>query len=338
MYYYGRNQDSWHSGVKPALLSTGRVGVALSEDGFHWKRYRGTLPEGAILDPDEASSSSSSSFDCVHVGCGDVFFFEGEWWMFYFGGSAETIEFGARGAGAGKVLQGFRMLPGLIKSTDGFVYNRKHSPGSPLLKIGRKNEFDEVFIAWPRVIPPPCKEVEGQFLPMNKEHWLMTYSSIQLTLPPVSAIGAATSSDGLQWTKAGCVLARGAKGTWDDGGVGRRHVLFLDGQYVMFYEGVDGNGIHGIGLAFSRDGIQWKKDTVLGTEPGGPIFRARIGEEEAWDNGTVAAPHVVQLDDGSFRLYYVGSNALKTQSAIGVALSDGTNFRSWIRPILSLPS
>ncbi len=75
MYYYGRNQDSWHSGVKPALLSTGRVGVALSEDGFHWKRYRGTLPEGAILDPDEASSSSS--FDCVHVGCGDVFFFEG---------------------------------------------------------------------------------------------------------------------------------------------------------------------------------------------------------------------------------------------------------------------
>jgi hypothetical protein len=125
-----------------------------------------------------------------HLVC--TVFCEGEWWMFYFGGSAETIEFGARGAGAGKALQGFRMLPGLIKSTGGFVFNRKHSPGSPLLQIGRKNEFDEVFIAWPRVIPPPCKELEGQFLPMNKEHWLMTYSSIQQTSPPVSAIGAAT--------------------------------------------------------------------------------------------------------------------------------------------------
>lgn len=75
MYYYGRNSDSWHSGVTPALLSTGRVGLALSEDGVHWKRAKGALPEGAILDPDD--EGSTSSFDSVHVACGDVFFLNG---------------------------------------------------------------------------------------------------------------------------------------------------------------------------------------------------------------------------------------------------------------------
>lgn len=74
MYYYGRNRDSWHSGVTPALLSTGRIGLALSEDGLRWTRYRGALPEGAILDPDDGSPS----FDSVHIGCSDVFFHEGK--------------------------------------------------------------------------------------------------------------------------------------------------------------------------------------------------------------------------------------------------------------------
>lgn len=71
MYYYGRNTDSWSSGVRPALLSTGRVGLAVSEDGVHWNRHRGPLCDGAILDPDEGSDGS---FDSVHVGCSDVFF------------------------------------------------------------------------------------------------------------------------------------------------------------------------------------------------------------------------------------------------------------------------
>jgi hypothetical protein len=74
MYYYGRNGDAWASGVTPALLSTGRIGLALSEDGVHWNRHRGPLPQGAILDPDE---EDPTSFDSVHVGCSDVMFHDG---------------------------------------------------------------------------------------------------------------------------------------------------------------------------------------------------------------------------------------------------------------------
>lgn len=228
-------------------------------------------------------------------------------------------------------LQGFRMLPGVIKSENGLEFDRQSSPGRPLLDVGKQNEFDEVFIAWPRVVPP-SNEPRPHFSNVHNQ-WLMTYSSIQKTSPQVSSIGAAISSNGAQWIKVGAVLTRGDPGSWDEAGVGRRHVIFIDGHYVMFYEGVDKEGVHGIGLAFSRNGIHWEKDSVNGSCPGGPVFSARIGED-AWDNGTVAAPHVVRLDDGRFRLYYVGSNSSKQESAIGVAESNGIDFRSWIRPTL----
>lgn len=235
----------------------------------------------------------------------------GQWWMFYFGGSAEKMELRA----AAKRVQGFRMRPGLVKSDDGILFDRTLVRGiNPLLDVGASGEWDELFVAWPRVLPPSG----------TNSSWLLTYSSIEKQTPPFSSIGFATSSDGHRWTKAGKVLTRGATGSWDEGGVGRRHVVLIEDEYVMFYEGVDRKGVHGIGLAVSSDGVRWKRDTNL------PVFTARVGEE-AWDNGTVAAPHVVQMDNGSFRLYYVGSNDSKSESAIGMAVSEGRNFRSWVR-------
>lgn len=235
--------------------------------------------------------------------------------MFYFGGSLEKIEVGP----GGKAMQGLRMLPGLIKSTTGFEFDRsKNSSHKPLLNVGKRNEWDEVFIAWPRVVPP--------VLHVKNKRWLMTYSSIEKQVPPFSSIGAATSNDGIEWVKTGKVLTKGLPGSWDEGGVSRRHVLVIEEQYVMFYEGVSSKGVHGIGLASSADGITWEKDEAIH----GPIFSARIGED-SWDNGTVAAPHVVQLSDGSFRLYYVGANSSKQESAIGLAVSKGRDYRSWSR-------
>lgn len=317
MYYYGRDGDNWSSGVRPALLSTGRVGLALSEDGVHWSRHRGPLPQGAILDPEEGGDT----FDSVHVGCSDVLFHDGQWWMFYFGGSAEKMEIGP----SNKALQGLRMLPGLVKSADGVVFDRALFTGNPLLNVGLQNEWDELFIAWPRVLPPSSRH-RCQDPSDEDKTWLMTYSSIEKQTLPFSSIGVALSADGHKWFKAGKALTRGAPGSWDEGGVGRRHVLLIDNEYFMFYEGVNNKGIHGIGLAISPDGIHWERDPLCQ----GPIFSARVGEE-VWDNGTVAAPHVLQMDDGSFRMYYVGTNDTKTESAMGMAISKGKNFRTWTR-------
>lgn len=312
MYYYGRNRSSWHSGVAPALLSTGRVGMAVSRDGVSWTRFPGSLPEGAILDPDE---QTSSAFDNVHVGCTDVFFFEGEWWMYYLGGSLEETD-----VAQGRVMKGMKMRTGLVKSKRGLEFLREGS--TAVLDVGSQGEWDSMFVAWARVLPPSSQQ----------QNWLMTYSSMERTPSPRSAIGLATSCDGRSWHKLGKVLEAGKPGCWDDGGVSRRHVLKSGNQYLMFYEGVNRTGVHGIGLAISGDGVHWEKDVAQGGEPGGPVFTARLGED-AWDNAVVAAPHVVCLDDGSFRLYYVGNDSTKKSNAIGMAVSHGSDFKSWKRNV-----
>ncbi|KAJ7527455.1 hypothetical protein O6H91_16G055200 [Diphasiastrum complanatum] len=318
MYYYGRDQDSWHCGVTPALISTGCIGMAVSEDGLHWKRFLGPLHKGALMCPSE---KRSDSFDCVHVGCSDVLLYNEEWWMFYFGGSLEEVAIRPQESS----VRGFRMRTGLTRSRDGIVF--KHSM-QPILEVGSRGEWDELFVAWARVLPP-SNSVKGEDS-SQLTHWWMTYSSMEGGTVPSSAIGAAISDNGKTWKKLGKILQKGSSGSWDEAGVGRRHVLQIGGKFVMFYEGVNKLGMHGIGIAISEDGLKWEKDLESGAEPGGPVFVPRRGQD-VWDSGTVAAPHVVQLEDGNFRLYYVGSDSLKKATAIGLAISDGHNFRSWKR-------
>eukprot|EP00250_Pteridium_aquilinum_P019230 c24357_g1_i1 orf=221-1444(-) len=320
MYYYGRDSASWHSGVTPALLSSGRIGVASSSDGINWSRTLGSLPHGAIMDPHDGHTAA---FDSVHVGCSDVFFYDGMWWMYYFGGGLESMSLPT-----GRRVTGMRLRTGLAKSygdtwVNGFDENREKER---ILDVGASGEWDEMMVAWARVIPKspthPCT------------HWLMTYASmcmISTSAAPSFCIGVALSQDGHTWTKMGKVLEPGEPGSWDEGGVSRRHVIFFDGLFLMFYEGISRGGAHAIGLATSKDGITWVKDKQgLDGQPGGPIFSARVDWPEAWDSGSVSCPHVVKVDD-CFWLYYTGFDATKKVSAFGVARSDGYNYRSFRR-------
>lgn len=167
--------------------------------------------------------------------------------------------------------------------------------------------------------------------------WLLTYHTRETggrnNFGFFSA-GLATSTDGKTWHKHSKILSTGEPGTWDEGGVSVRHVLRVNGKYVMFYEGSNYNWQFAIGLATSDDGLVWQKDTEAGPEPGGPILKARVGEN-VWDNVIVGTPYVVAMDDGSFRLYYLGVGKLEGEDAskqgIGLAVSDGPNFRSWKR-------
>jgi hypothetical protein len=89
MYYYGRGTDVWAKGVTPfnASLPTGRNGMAVSEDGLQFERYKGHLSGGAIMDP----SPEYDTFDAVHLGVSDVFYDQAKdtWRMYYFGGGYE---------------------------------------------------------------------------------------------------------------------------------------------------------------------------------------------------------------------------------------------------------
>lgn len=319
MWYYGRDVTTWVNDVNP-FLPTGRIGMAASEDGIAWRRIRGPLPGGAAMDP----ASSMDAFDSTHVGVGDVVQLpNGTLWMYYFGG----------GSSEGSPLPGIRMQIGLAASNDNGLSWERLNGGEPVLCAGAPGAFDALFVAWPRVLPPwETKDVSG--LPNGT--WYMSYHTYNMSQ---WSVGAAVSGDGLTWERLpGPVLEAGGVGTWDSVGVGVRSVTVVEGHITMFYEAVDSNGGHAIGLAESDDGIKWKKCCIPGcSELGGPLLVK--GPSGAFDEKHVGTPYIVppQQLGGNWRLYYVGANFNASMAnpglAIGVAESSGSDFIAHWRKI-----
>ncbi|MBE9207388.1 glycosyl hydrolase [Nostoc sp. LEGE 06077] len=307
MWYYGRDA----SFDRQINLPTGRCGLAISADGIHWQRVQGSLTGGAVFEP----HLDSNRFDSAHVGVSNVYFRDNLYWMWYFGGDRTIVEMGKFQA------KGLNMRPGCAISRDGINWVRlEGNYQGAFLGLGKPGEFDALFCAWPQVLP----DDDGT--------WKMYYH----TLNPDKGflVGLAVSTDGLHWEKVGQILAAGESGSFDDRGIGTRHVLKIEGQYVMFYEGVNTSGYHSIGLAISDDGIHWQKET--GDQPGGSVFSHAQKNSGLWDARAIGTPCIVPMDDGSFWMYYIGANEggydeLSSQHQIGLAVSDGTNFRQWHR-------
>lgn len=101
----------------------------------------------------------------------------------------------------------------------------------------------------------------------------------------------------------------------------------MGNTWVMFYEGVAADGRVSIGIATSADGLTWERSGD------GPVLEH--GGLEDWDGHAVGIPSVVSTPDGSWRLYYVGANEtgrdseLSRHHAIGMAVSDGSDWRRW---------
>ena len=335
-FYYGRPGDTWNADL-PAFLPTGVSGLAESEDGLHWSRVRGPLEDGAVLRP----SDDADSFDHVHVGITDVYpLDDGSLAALYLGGSAEGVDLGI---GPGGPLGGFRMRPGAAFSRDGrgLVWERA-SGANPLLEVGAPGEWDANFCSWPRAVPIDANRPEGR--------WIMTYHALMRPVitdgvasdPPRWAVGVAMSGSSGQFHGPyakldGPVLRGGATGSFDQGGIGTRHVVHNpDGSgLVMVYEGVGADGRHRLGIATSADGRAWAKVEGLGPDPGGPIFEGAPAEEDAWDNGNVGTPWVMPLADGRWRLYYVGTSNRGRTVAIGAAESNDLLSARWERVAVS---
>lgn len=312
MWYYGRDATF----DRMINLPTGRCGLAISRDGVQWERVKGPLTMGAVFEP----STEPNRFDNAHVGVSDILRENGLYWMWYFGGDQTTIEL-KMGEQHVKV-KGIQMRPGCAISRDGIHWVRLDGPyRGAFLEPGAPGEFDAMFCAWPRVI----KADDGSYL--------MYYHTLDRERGFI--VGLASSPDGLTWEKRGPILGPGEPGAFDERGISCRHVIQHDGQYLMFYEGTNHSGYYCIGLALSDDGIHWKKDGE-GEQPGGPVFCHAPKGSGRWDARAVGTPCVVKMDDGSFRMYYIGANEggydeLSTQHQIGLAVSDGPNYRRWRR-------
>lgn len=311
MWYYGRDRTF----DREIGLPTGRIGLARSDDGVHWTRVRGPLTRGAVFEahPDPAR------FDSAHVGIGDVTCSNGLYWLWYFGGDHTRLRVGRF------EVKGLQLRPGCAVSGDGIHWLRLEGPfRGAMLDLGAPGELDAATIGWPQAIR--CHDGVRRLYYHSLDPIRMAF-----------VVGLAESADGLVWTKRGEVLGPGEPGGFDESGVGTRHIIRQDGRYLMFYQGIAADGRRALGLAESEDAVHWRRRP--GREPGGAVFSPAPSGSGRWDAFAVGTPCVVPMDDGSFRLYYVGTDEtpsgftdeLAMQHRIGLAISDGPDYLRWER-------
>jgi hypothetical protein len=138
------------------------------------------------------------------------------------------------------------------------------------------------------------------------------------------AVGLATSTDGMTWTKsmANPVLV-GTPGEWDGGSQEHgSYVIKEGGIYKMWYEGSADYGVRQTGYATSTNGIDWNK------YPGNPIIQAG---PEGYDQ-EVAGHGSVLHEGGVYKRWY---HAMGDQGAI-IAYATAPDEVTWTKqgPVL----
>lgn len=148
-----------------------------------------------------------------------------------------------------------------------------------VLDVGPAGSQDSASVAYPFVLYD-----QGRFY--------LWYTGLTSFSPPDnSAIMLATSSDGLQWTKQGTVLAPGAAGSLDSYNTFTAGVVRDGATWVMVYTGQDANATSQLLWAQSSDGATWQKSGVA-LAPDPPAERSVGG----------ADPLITS--DGTWMVYY----------------------------------
>ena len=142
--------------------------------------------------------------------------------------------------------------------------------------------------------------------------WRMYYSGGEQYEP--NAIGHATSSDGVHWTKdtSNPVFRADPRYTWEKERVAGCQVIQESGWFYIFYIGYRDIDHAQIGLARSRDGLtNWERC------PANPILRAT---GNGFDADACYKPYAL-FADGKWMLWYNGRNVHLEQ--IGLATKPG---------------
>jgi predicted GH43/DUF377 family glycosyl hydrolase len=159
-------------------------------------------------------------------------------------------------------------------------------------------------------------------------YWYQTGEPVQIAL--------AKSSD---WKKSTVVLKTGPRGSWDERGVADPGVMVRNGEFYLYYLGMDRARRQRLGVARSRDGMVWEKFT------GNPIME--LGEAGAFDEMGLGEP-AVWTSGGSYWMLYTG-RARGEKRRIGLAKSpDGIHWSreplliegtsAWDREVVCDPS
>ncbi len=150
--------------------------------------------------------------------------------------------------------------------------------------------------------------------------------------PWYSEMGYAISADGRQWTKDtnNPVFKLGPAGSWDSRYVGEPYILYINGEYKMWYNGDDGSNSHKIGLATSSNGIDWVRF------PNNPILTP---DATGIENRHVHRPSVI-FDGNTYQMWYEFRGDSNGSDRIGYATS--VSGEDWVKhpgnPVLDVGS
>jgi predicted GH43/DUF377 family glycosyl hydrolase len=187
---------------------------------------------------------------------------------------------------------------GLLESPDGATWQRRPQP---LFDPSRLNAGAD------------GTTVRGAFL-WEQDRFHYWYATGE-----IPRIGFATSPDGEAWSRHPVpVLAPGSEGNWDGRGVTEPHVVRCGQTLLLYYVGLDSLGAPRLGVASSRDGIQWAKYS------GNPLLN--LGAPGSSDEKGLREPMALAVSRG-LALFYTGQDAHGVRR-IGFALSpDGIRWR-----------
>ncbi|MFC1994510.1 hypothetical protein ACFLVI_04510, partial [Chloroflexota bacterium] len=119
------------------------------------------------------------------------------------------------------------------------------------------------------------------------------------------AIGYATSSDGISWTKDGSnpVFEMSTTPTdWDGQDVGAACVIPDGSSYIMYYTGYGPTIFSQIGMALSDDGLVWTRASAIN-----PIIGT--GAAASWEDWGVGAPCAVTVAGVGTNVWYTGTRS-----------------------------
>jgi hypothetical protein len=187
---------------------------------------------------------------------------------------------------------------GQMKANDanGLTWNH---PAAPIYRP-TTGAWDGILVTGPTVVHGP----DGL--------WRLYYTGIGTKL----GIGLLTSWDGVNWMPyANNPVLEAEPKAWDDQ-ILEQCVIYLDGQYWMWYSGYQGQLSNStsiaIGLATSPDGEHWTRYS------GNPVLKPNV--PGSWDDLRILAPDVVVEPDGSLLMAAYGQSRTdigKTAGSIG---------------------
>lgn len=261
--YYGGSASGGLSGVP------NRIGLATSSDGYTWTKYGSNpifTPSGSGWD-----SASVETFTILKVGS--------NWFAWYAGNSAATPPGHQIGyatsedgitwtryasnpvitLGAGGTWDSVFVYPCSVLEEDGIYYLYyfgTDSYGTPSnWKIGLATSTDRV--TWTKHASNPIfSGASGQWdsglldvhVMLLGNTYYMFYQGNTST-GEYSAIGVATSTDKIAWTRAATnPFPRGANGSWDDTWNEGPVLIQIGDTWLMYYMGQPGGGPMEIGV------------------------------------------------------------------------------------------